>query len=462
MDDSTTELTETFNVNLSNHVGATIAIGQGVATILDNDPIVLTRSVANVTGNVLSTLRNSGTWSFPQSQNDLVTLTASLGDVVKNANGTWSWSMITSTKLIGQQITITANYGTNNSSVTFTVDALVAVSNRQVYYKGSSFASIGVDNSLDPNKVLAQSGAAPQTLSYSNLINTTRGINGIVLDVAGLASASLTAGDFTMRVSPTGFFDEAANPPSNWATAPAPTGIFVTPGTNTTPARVRLEWADNAIENRWLQIRILANANTGLVSNQVYYLGHLQGEINGQTIGGAYFVNNADLTAALPVGQVATVGNTRDVDKNGFVLNADFIIIRLGIINGLVLRNITIPTAGSADEGGFGMRPFNRMSPSHPTTPIFVAAPIFDVTHTPVEQPLVFSVLDPAPSRLDQLIPQTGVTARRGASADEDPVLQHITQTKADGKLVGLVDDFFANLGRQRLIPNAAHDSRRR
>ncbi len=340
-----------------------------------NLPVVLTSSLANVTGNVLSTLTNNGTWSDPESQNSLVTLTASLGDVVKNANGTWSWSLVPSTKLVGQQITIMANDGTNLSSVTFTVDALVAVSNRQVYYKGSSFASIVVDNALAPNKVLAQSGAAPQTLNYSNLINTTRGINGIVLDVAGLASASLTASDFAIRVSPTGFFDEAANPPSSWAAAPAPTGIFVTPGTATTPARVRLEWADNAIENRWLQIRILANANTGLLSSQVYYLGHLRGEINGQTIGGAYFVNNADLTAALPVGQAATVGNTRDVDKNGFVLNADFIIIRLGIINGLVLQNITIPVAGSANEGAFGMRPSAGMSPLPPITPIFVATP---------------------------------------------------------------------------------------
>ena len=155
-----------------------------------------------------------------------------------------------------------------------------------------------------------------------------------------------------------GFFDEATNPPSSWPSAPAPTGIFVTPGTATSPARVRLEWVDNAIENRWLQIQLLANANTGLPKTEVYYLGHLQGEINGQTLGGAYFVNNADLSAALPVGQIATVGNTRDVDKNGFVLNADFIVVRSGIINGLLLRNITIPMAGSADEGsGTGNRP---------------------------------------------------------------------------------------------------------
>ena len=226
------------------------------------------------------------------------------------------------------------------------------VTNRQLYYKDSSYSVGGTDvqAALDPSKVIAKSGTSPQTLSYANLTNTTRGINGLVLDVVGLNSSSLSASDFSLRMSPTGFFDEATNPPSGWTAAPAPTGIFVTPGTPTTPARVRLEWADNAIANRWLQIQIVANANTGLPKTEVYYVGHLKGEINGQILGGAYFVNNADLTAALPVGQIATVGNTRDVDKSGFVLNADFIVIRSGIISALVLRNITIPVAGSADE----------------------------------------------------------------------------------------------------------------
>ncbi len=38
LDDTTTELTETFTVNLSNPVGATIAVGQGIGSIIDNDP----------------------------------------------------------------------------------------------------------------------------------------------------------------------------------------------------------------------------------------------------------------------------------------------------------------------------------------------------------------------------------------------------------------------------------------
>ena len=42
-----------------------------------------------------------------------------------------------------------------------------------------------------------------------------------------------------------------------------------------------------------------------------------------------------------------SVSSIRDVDKNGFILNSDFIAIRQGIVGGLVLRNITIPASGS-------------------------------------------------------------------------------------------------------------------
>ena len=149
---------------------------------------------------------------------------------------------------------------------------------------------------------------------------------------------------------PQGAFDEATNPPRGWAAAPAPTAIVVTPGTANSPARVRLEWPDNVIQNRWLQVRVLANAAIGVPATQEFYLGNLQGEINGALLGGNYFVQNADLTTALPVGGAGSPGSVssiRDVDKNGFILNSDFIAIRLGIVNGLVLRNITIPATGS-------------------------------------------------------------------------------------------------------------------
>ncbi len=322
----------------------------GVSVQGINDAPVLTRSNASVTGNVLTALTNSGTWSDVDS--NFVTLSASLGVVTKNGDGTWNWSYTPSAIFTNQTVVITANDGAIATTASFTITTQVNVSNSKVFYKGSDFANISVDAALDSSKVLAKSGAAALTLSYSNLINTVNGINGLVLDIAGLVATSLTASDFGLRMSPQGLFNEAANPPNTWADAPSPTAIVVTPGNSTTPSRVRLEWADNAIANRWLQVRVFANGNTGLGNTQVYYLGHLKGELNGQLVAGAYFVTNADLTMVLPIGGgLTTVTNIRDVDKNRFVTNSDGVAIRDAVIAGLKLRNFTIPVAGSTAEG---------------------------------------------------------------------------------------------------------------
>ncbi len=248
-------------------------------------------------------------------------------------------------------VSVTDGTATTNAPLTLTVTPFVTVSNTKVFYKGSAFASSGVAAALDPTKVVAQSGLSQTTLGYANMSNTTFGINGLVLDVNRLAGSTLTSADFNFRMSPQGLFNEATNPPSSWPAAPAPSGIFVTPATATTPARVRLEWNNNAIANRWLQIQLLNTANTGLPTTQVFYFGHLQGELNGEVIGNAFFVTNADIAMVNPIGTAATVGNPRDVDKNRFILNADGIAIRNSVNAGLSLRQITIPAAGSGTEG---------------------------------------------------------------------------------------------------------------
>jgi len=190
-------------------------------------------------------------------------------------------------------------------------------------------------------------------LTFDNVTNTTFGINGLVLDVAGLVGTTLTASDIAFRISPTGNFDEAANPPSGWA-APAvdPSLIHVTAGSATTPARVRIEWPNNAIQNRWLQIRLLPTGNTGLPSQQTFYLGHLQGKVlPTAAANGALQVGNGDLVNVRNrLGTNVGVTDRFDITKNGQVSNPDLVQTRNGI--GIrSLRLITIPVEGSGSEG---------------------------------------------------------------------------------------------------------------
>jgi len=340
-------------------VDLTITDELGAATtasftyLVSNRAPVLTVANAAVSGPVLGTLINSGTWSDVPA--DTVTLTASLGTIVKNNDGTWSWSYVPESAMSNQSVTISArDSNRGSSSLTFALDALVAVVNTKVYYRDSAFANTSVDNALDPSKVVMQSGGSSKTLSYANLINTVNGINGLVLDVAGLASVNLSAADFSFRISPPGIFDEASNPPSGWSVAPVPSTIVVTAGTSTTPARVRLEWPNYAIMNCWLQVKVLANSRTGLVANRSFYVGHLLGETTGTLHGGAYLVQVADVTRIRPeVGNTAAVSSALDLNKNGLVQVSDITSMR-AYIGLLSLRNITIPPAGSSEEGEGG------------------------------------------------------------------------------------------------------------
>jgi hypothetical protein len=443
----------TVTITATDAQGATASVNFTYA--VTNRAPDLTVTAANVSGAILSTLTNSGTWADVAA--DTVTLAASIGSVTKNDNGTWNWSLPTTAAINNQTVTITATDEDGGSSnVSFTINAVVTVVNSKVYHLRSSFAASSVDAALDTGKVLAKSGAAARTLSYENLINSSRGINGLVFDVAGLPSATLSASDFVFRMSPTGSFNEAANPPSSWALAPSPSAIVVIPASDTAPARVRVEWADNAIANRWLQVKLLDNANTGLRTPDVYYIGHLFGETTGTLTGGAYLVQTADVVRIRPqVGNSATVSNVLDINKNALIQISDITGFRaqVGVLS---LRNITIPEAGSGSEGeGPGRQSLRGSSAPLPGSGSVVGSS---------GQSLFFSSIAPRltdrlynePSVID-VMPLGGNTAsgssagKNTAAASPMPSAQDVKESQATD--IESIDRAFRDLDKD-LMPN--------
>jgi len=318
-------------------------------TILDvNEAPVLSVSETSQTGNVLSLFLNSGTWSDPEG--DPVSLVASLGSVELFPDGTWTWSYLPATALQDHIVTITASDGSLPSSITFVVNARVTLVNRFAYYNNSGYETAGgVSAALDTSKTLLRATGVSQATTSANVINYSRGINGIVLDVAGMPATSLAASDFVFRVAPSSA-GGVVNP-SAWGLAPTPTVIHVTPGTATTPARVRLEWNDNAIQNTWLQIIVLSNANTGLVDREVYYLGHALGDAD--LISPTYRVttNDVAMVRAAVNSTPVSVSDPRDVDKDRRVTTNDVAYVRARVSSDALLRTITVPAAGSGAEG---------------------------------------------------------------------------------------------------------------
>jgi hypothetical protein len=236
-----------------------------------------------------------------------------------------------------------------------------------VYHSGSSFAGQGIPAALDTAKSLAKAGPVPIGLNYNNLINSSRGINGLVFDFEGLPGNSLAASDFEFKMSPLGAFVEQDHPPAGWQSAPDPSSILVIPGSLD---RVVIEWPENAIANRWLQITLQSNSNTGLAEPETFYVGHLLGETTGPN-GGVYTVAFADITPIRSaVGQSVNSDSIHDIDKNGTVSFADISAMRANV--GTQLTNITIPAASSmaplysSDPGDSGIKapPFETRSGS--------------------------------------------------------------------------------------------------
>jgi hypothetical protein len=313
---------------------------------------ILTVAQSWVAGNALSVFHNAGTWTDPDG--DPVQMSASVGSVQRNDNGTWSWSYVPTQAHNGLVVTITAsdNRGAS-SSIQFTLQAQATVVSSKVYYKSSSFSDFGVSSALDHSKSLAKSGPVAKLLDFSNVINSIHGINGLVFDVAGLSSMMLSPSDFSFRISPIGTYSEQGNPPSSWGLAPSPSFVGVSPGSGTIPARIRIEWPDLAIANRWLQVKILANTNTGLNETQVFYIGHLFGEVDGLVEQGAMRVSMPDMEAIRArVGLSAGVSSPHDINKNGMVSVADIVAVR-PLVNTASLLAIAIPPSGSAEEGEY-------------------------------------------------------------------------------------------------------------
>ncbi len=76
-------------------------------------------------------------------------------------------------------------------------------------------------------------------------------------------------------------FDPLIN---EWAAAPDPTSITVRAGEGAMGSdRVTILWADGAITNKWLEVTVIANANTGIEDDDIFYFGNAIGETGNST-----------------------------------------------------------------------------------------------------------------------------------------------------------------------------------
>ncbi len=214
---------------------------------------------------------------------------------------------------------------------------------RHVFYNNSIFDTGDDDGAIATDKRALLPG---QTATFANYTSYSRGINGIMVDVANSAGAP-TAADFEFKF---GNHDD----PSDWEIAPPPSSVTVRQGAGVGGSdRVTILFNADAVRGQWLQVTVPEGGNLGLPWPDVSYFGNAVGE-SGNSPAGAK-INAFDMLGVRDNQRTfldpAPIDFPFDYDRNARVDATDMLIARNNTTHLLnALRLITAP--GSAQRTG--------------------------------------------------------------------------------------------------------------
>jgi len=217
-----------------------------------------------------------------------------------------------------------------------------AIVGRHVFYSDSAFDGNDLPTSTEDNAAIApnKQGLLPRgSATFASYTSYDKGINGIMVDVAGLPGTP-TMDDFVFK---TGNNED----PGRWSPVPAPPEITVREDAGIDNSdRITLTWPDNAIQNTWLQVTVLATVNTGLAEPNVFYFGNAIGETGNSTTDtrvnaiDALLARNNSRTLTNP----APIDFPYDFNRDARVNATDMLIARNNQTHSLTaLKLITIP-----------------------------------------------------------------------------------------------------------------------
>jgi hypothetical protein len=216
------------------------------------------------------------------------------------------------------------------------------IAGRHLFYNNSAFdgetpgAAAADDDAIATDKQALLSGV-PST--FANYSAYSRGINGVMIDIAGLVAApgaagtsgaagasdaaAITAADFSCRVG--NVADAGA-----WDAAPAPLSVTVRPGAGAGGSdRVTLVWPDGAIKNQWLQVTVNANPRTRLAAPDVFCFGNMIGD-SGAGLAAADRLDFVRTRVAFSA-EAVPVTNPYDHNRDGRVNLLDLVAIRRNV-----------------------------------------------------------------------------------------------------------------------------------
>lgn len=334
--------------------GLPVAIADAAATIESSQAVLTALHVrtAQATAGVLLTADTSGTAIVATFDGTVLRLTGE--DSRENYQQVLRSVRFHATGDAARLATVTLEVQAFTSAgfavvpVKSVIELSPAVVGRHLFYNGSKFdggstainAADAAAIATDKIAYLPGSGVAT-TASVSSY---SRGINGVMIDIAGL-NASLSAADFSFRMG-------SSDQPGAWQPAPAPLQIAVTAGAGVDGSdRVTIVWANGAIKNTWLQVIVRGNdatggfhSNSGLAASDVFYFGNRVGDtFENATPSAALTSARDELAVRAHGGMNLPVTNPYDFNRDGIVSAADQLLARN---NGGLLRMINVEQPG--------------------------------------------------------------------------------------------------------------------
>ncbi len=227
------------------------------------------------------------------------------------------------------------------------------IATRGVLYAGATGSSASTSLATDKSALMPG-----QSSTFANYTNYSLGLNGVVIDVNGLPSGTTNS----QMLASLQFAKWDGIAAAGFVALPGaaiPSVSILNGGGAGGSARVTIAFPNNTVENTWLQITVLANADTGLSANDVFYFGNVIGDVGvGNTTGatGRIRVNATD-TGAVRTNQStlpnsASVTNIYDVNRDGRVNATDTGLVRSNQQTLGIVAPITAPSArGSLARG---------------------------------------------------------------------------------------------------------------
>jgi hypothetical protein len=231
------------------------------------------------------------------------------------------------------------------------------------YPNGDPAANVYDDNAIATDKQALLPG---YTATFANYTSYSRGINGIMVDILYPENpGGINAADFQFQVGNGG----------TWTNAPAPNNVLVRQGKGVDGSdRVTITWDDNIIQNQWLQVTVLADANTGLSAPDVFYFGNAIGE-SGDSPANAVVDSHDEIGSRThKTGfTAAAITNPYDYNRDGKVNATDDLIARHNRTDGVgdhPLQLIAAPV-GAPPASGDALQPLSvvvEIASSQPAT----------------------------------------------------------------------------------------------